>query len=595
MSGTKARNLALAAAAVDSAGNITADLIDNIDSTQFLRKDTSDTINGVFDINTTPTYSEYHRYYNNGVLKHREAFATINDSISSGGRIFIGDGGQDIIVGTSNGSLTPSNSFIALNHSGEISLGAGSGNKHVVIDTSGNVGINTTEQRVKLAIKSSSTSTPVELINLHNPSTVNGSGTQLTFSGFNAESAFPTWRYAGISGLYDTTSSGLNAGGWGGKLNFFVNRGNSATAFENVMTITGGGNVGIGTNTPSAKLHVMQNMSTENTQSGIKVQGYSPSIELMDKDSVQNWYIGIDDNSSNRFEIARGYGPGQGITPAITIDSADVVGFYGPKMRFPTGASDPVTGLAGEAYYNTADKVLRVHNGIDWSFAGQGFTPMVFDPFGDGSSEALWKLDGNGADDGGAYNGVVYGSPTWSTGAGTKSGQCMDLSSNNTLSTAKRMQISGLGFKKNMALSFWMYYYGSTFNDHGFFGFNSGQGSNGFLFHFHAGSNEFYIYHNSGGGYFSNTTVSNPQSWNHFCLTYDNNQTLRLYLNGNEVGNGAQAYLTATSFNGQEIAVGRDMCCEDDMRYTNGAFDQVRWFNRALDAGEVSKLYGEIN
>ena len=50
MSGTKARNLALAAAAVDSAGNITADLIDNIDSTQFLRKDTSDTMAGTLTI-----------------------------------------------------------------------------------------------------------------------------------------------------------------------------------------------------------------------------------------------------------------------------------------------------------------------------------------------------------------------------------------------------------------------------------------------------------------------------------------------------------------------------------------------------------------
>lgn len=46
MSGTKARNLALAAAAVDSAGNVTADLIDGIDSAQFLRKDTDDTISG---------------------------------------------------------------------------------------------------------------------------------------------------------------------------------------------------------------------------------------------------------------------------------------------------------------------------------------------------------------------------------------------------------------------------------------------------------------------------------------------------------------------------------------------------------------------
>ncbi len=120
----------------------------------------------------------------------------------------------------------------------------------------GKVGINTTTPRTNLAIQVSSTGSPVEALNLHNPSLSNGSGTQITFSGYSAESSFPTWRYAGISGVYDTTSSGLNSGSWGGQLRFFVNRGGAAAQFENVMTLTGGANVGIGTNSPEAKLHV---------------------------------------------------------------------------------------------------------------------------------------------------------------------------------------------------------------------------------------------------------------------------------------------------------------------------------------------------
>ena len=129
--------------------------------------------------------------------------------------------------------------------------------QHVLIGDSGKVGIGTSSDRVKLNIRSATAGSPVEVVNLHNPSTVNGSGTQITFSGFNAESTYPTWRYGGISGVYDTTSSGLNGGGWGGQLRFFVNRGGSAAQFENVMTLTGGGNVGIGTSSPDdAKLEI---------------------------------------------------------------------------------------------------------------------------------------------------------------------------------------------------------------------------------------------------------------------------------------------------------------------------------------------------
>lgn len=116
---------------------------------------------------------------------------------------------------------------------------------------------------------------------------------------------------------------------------------NGRVAFSNTVAFTS--NVGIGTTSPGAKLDVagttrivqsaagtnglLVNMPTgaETTASGIRVFGYSPAIELMDKDQVQNWHMAIDDNDGNKLVFARGYGPGQGIAPALAIDSSDRV------------------------------------------------------------------------------------------------------------------------------------------------------------------------------------------------------------------------------------------------------------------------------
>jgi len=62
---------------------------------------------------------------------------SISDSFGTGARTFLGDGGIDIFLGTSNSSYTPGNTYIALNHSGEISMGAGSATKHFILSTSG--------------------------------------------------------------------------------------------------------------------------------------------------------------------------------------------------------------------------------------------------------------------------------------------------------------------------------------------------------------------------------------------------------------------------------------------------------------------------
>jgi hypothetical protein len=105
------------------------------------------------------------------------------------------------------------------------------------------------------------------------------------------------------------------------------------------LRIDAAGNVGIGTSNPvNGKLEVIQTAAGQkglyiglptgaaNTAPAIRVQGYSPSVELLDKDNQQNWYFGIDDNDANKFKIGRGYGPNQGLY-AVAIDAGDNVTF----------------------------------------------------------------------------------------------------------------------------------------------------------------------------------------------------------------------------------------------------------------------------
>lgn len=67
----------------------------------------------------------------------------------------------------------------------------------------------------------------------------------------------------------------------------------------------------------------------------VRLHGHSCSYEILNAGSTQNWYWGVADSDSNKLYIGRGYGPNQGITPAIRITTADVVELPIGQLKFP--------------------------------------------------------------------------------------------------------------------------------------------------------------------------------------------------------------------------------------------------------------------
>jgi hypothetical protein len=229
----------------------------------------------------------------------------------------------------------------------------GSGNdlaERARLDSSGNFGLGINNPQARLDVRQDSSSTT-------NMSGIRVQNTNITG---DSQSGISFFNYDSFGAKIYT----LRTGSPQGVLVFATNNGNGI-AESNVierLRIDSSGNFGLGTNNPQARLDVAgltritQNTNgqnglvvsmptgVENTASGIRVQGYSPAIELLDKDSVQNWYIAIDDNVTNNFQIARGYGPGQGINGVIEITSSDNVGI---------GITNPSNKLVVDGYIQT--------------------------------------------------------------------------------------------------------------------------------------------------------------------------------------------------------------------------------------------------
>lgn len=85
-------------------------------------------------------------------------------------------------------------------------------------------------------------------------------------------------------------------------------------------------------------LSIQQGLISQAAVPAIRLQAYSPSIELVNKDATAGWSVGLADNDSQSFVIGQSYGPGQGVTPALRVDT-------GNNISTPAGGSLSIAGI----------------------------------------------------------------------------------------------------------------------------------------------------------------------------------------------------------------------------------------------------------
>jgi len=224
---------------------------------------------------------------------------SVSDSFASGARTYLGDGGIDIFLGTSNSSYTPSNTYIALNHSGEISMGAGSANKHFTLSTSGNLTISGTIGASNFSGSSSGTNTGDQTLNslgaLSNAAdSEQDVGTRNLYynDGVKRVSSDPRWNESGYDTdlgtlhIYSTTAAGANYGRAGIALyngsayQYLTTKASTTGLFANNSLILTAGNY-TSYAMAGAGYSANQNLSTSSTvQFGSLGVGVSPSLTV---------------------------------------------------------------------------------------------------------------------------------------------------------------------------------------------------------------------------------------------------------------------------------------------------------------------------
>ena len=210
-------------------------------------------------------------------------------------------------------------------------------------------------------------------------------------------------------------------------------------------------------------------------------------------------------------------------------------------------------------------------------FNPNGVTRNATNPFGDASELALYKFEDNANDAEGSYNGT-FTTPSYATG----------YIGNAAYLNGSTSKIGGLPLvNDNTTVSYW-------FN-------SSGLTGNRMMFSTHSSGSDGWEVNNDGAtlgfvdrqgllsnktGIFSAVDSISTGVWYHCAITTTTNQ-ISFYLNGQIVGTASKstAYTSTNTFFGLEQF--------SNAYYWRGYIDQARFFNRALDSGEVTQLYNE--
>jgi len=232
---------------------------------------------------------------------------------------------------------------------------------------------------------------------------------------------------------------------------------------------------------------------------------------------------------------------------------------------------------------------------INTKVAGSGgCTDIVdnYDPFG-GNGVALYQLNGNATDVSGNYNGTAT-SVTYGAGQFGQAGVFNGSSSYIVIpsSVSPSTDLSSFNY------SFWVSIDSSFTDSKWIIGESTATGPTRVgIYNVSGNLYSFDFLRRYGGTYYGFAQSSSfeliPGTFYHFSVNWNPSpKSWQLYFNGNFIYSTSTVTYSGSQTAVSTLAIGRYNSVTPTS-YWNGKIDQVRIFNKALSAGEVTTLYNE--
>jgi hypothetical protein len=232
-------------------------------------------------------------------------------------------------------------------------------------------------------------------------------------------------------------------------------------------------------------------------------------------------------------------------------------------------------------------EVTTLYNETACDALGCGGTTNTLDILSDGSCIAAYPLDGSPGDLSGNYNGVQT-NVTYPVGKYDLSGSFNGSSS--------YLDIPSFSFgSNNISISMWVNPNSSQNAYSMLFDFEHSSSSAGVfaIQQNNAATNQYSVWQWNGSSYNVSTAFTlSANTWNHLVFTLQSNGSYVFYLGGASSVSGSGLTSPPSSLI-KPLNIGRWQGNPNPGRYFSGQIDQVRFFNKALSAGEVTTLYNE--
>jgi len=262
------------------------------------------------------------------------------------------------------------------------------------------------------------------------------------------------------------------------------------------------------------------------------------------------------------------------LSNAEIVDSAAKVDFNSTSFQLKSGDIGLNGGSGTYIFMAFAEEV----------FNPNGVTRNDTDPFGDGSELALYKFEDNANDAEGSYD-ATFTSPSYATGYIDKAAVFNGSSSQITFP-----YLSGITPTSDISASLWINGNAQGNADNVILSLWDNSNLELRVNNVSPSVNEIiFVYRTSSYGSIDSTFTMDIGSWTHLAFTYSYGIGFTVYKNG--VSSGLLPFTGTIGTLGGTNKIGAFGL--NNSQYFNGSIDQVRIFDRALDAGEVEQLYNE--